>query len=144
MMFIVTLHFITDVEIIEDMSVDADDTKSNTFSQYFHQISQLDTTQSWSPASQATTIGSQNTDFSQVLLRLSVIFKNCYSNRIKINNFILYFKNGDEYILPWSRILTLPTQQAIVIARMHSCARRFVILDFGRPILLTDLVSEHF
>ncbi|XP_026479187.1 baculoviral IAP repeat-containing protein 6-like [Ctenocephalides felis] len=101
-----------DVDVAEDMSVDADDTKSNTFSQYLQHMSQLDTTQSWSPASQATTIGSQNTDYSQ---------------------------NGDEYILPWSRLLTPPGQQAIVIARMHSCARRFVILDFGRPVLLTDL-----
>lgn len=50
------------------MSVDADDTKSNTFSQYLQHMSQLDTTQSWSPASQATTIGSQNTDYSQVLI----------------------------------------------------------------------------
>lgn len=28
----------------------------------------------------------------------------------------------------------------MVIERMHSGARRFIVLDFGRPVLLTDLL----
>ncbi|XP_028844057.1 baculoviral IAP repeat-containing protein 6 isoform X2 [Denticeps clupeoides] len=37
-----------------------------------------------------------------------------------------------------SHFLQPPPQQSIIIERMHSGARRFVTLDFGRPILLTD------
>lgn len=33
-----------------------------------------------------------------------------------------------------------PPQQALIVERMHSGARRFVILDFGSPVLLTDLM----
>ncbi|XP_055678936.1 baculoviral IAP repeat-containing protein 6 isoform X3 [Lutzomyia longipalpis] len=43
-------------------------------------------------------------------------------------------------ILPWHKLLSLPPKQMIVIDRMHSGARRYVILDFGMPIMLTDLV----
>ncbi|XP_017776572.1 PREDICTED: baculoviral IAP repeat-containing protein 6 isoform X2 [Nicrophorus vespilloides] len=41
--------------------------------------------------------------------------------------------------LPWQQLLVAPSQQVIVVERMHSGARRFVTLDFGQPILLTDL-----
>ncbi|XP_029525395.2 baculoviral IAP repeat-containing protein 6 isoform X15 [Oncorhynchus nerka] len=37
-----------------------------------------------------------------------------------------------------SHFLQPPPQQSIIIERMHSGARRFVTLDFGRPVLLTD------
>jgi len=51
---------------------------------------------------------------------------------------------GDEslrlLISPWQQMMYIPTQQALVIDRMHSGARRYVVLDFGSPILLTDLV----
>ncbi|XP_055696918.1 baculoviral IAP repeat-containing protein 6 isoform X3 [Phlebotomus papatasi] len=43
-------------------------------------------------------------------------------------------------ILPWHKLLSLPPKQMIVIDRMHSGARRYVVLDFGMPIMLTDLV----
>ncbi|XP_078714316.1 dual E2 ubiquitin-conjugating enzyme/E3 ubiquitin-protein ligase BIRC6 isoform X2 [Lampetra fluviatilis] len=39
-----------------------------------------------------------------------------------------------------SQLLQPPTYQSMVIERMHSGARRFVTLDFGRPVLLTDLL----
>ncbi|CAH0552135.1 unnamed protein product [Brassicogethes aeneus] len=42
--------------------------------------------------------------------------------------------------LPWQRLLTPPAQQVMVVERMHSGARRHVTLDFGRPVLLTDVV----
>lgn len=42
--------------------------------------------------------------------------------------------------LPWQQLLVLPPQQVIVVERMHSGARRFVTLDFGQPILLTDVL----
>lgn len=41
---------------------------------------------------------------------------------------------------PWQQMMYVPPQQALVIDRMHSGARRFVVLDFGAPILLTDLI----
>ncbi|KAI5706497.1 hypothetical protein M8J75_008669 [Diaphorina citri] len=41
--------------------------------------------------------------------------------------------------ISWSSLLLPPPQQVMVIERMHSGARRFIVLDFGRPILLTDL-----
>ena len=37
-------------------------------------------------------------------------------------------------------MMYVPPQQALVIDRMHSGARRFVVLDFGAPVLLTDMV----
>lgn len=43
-------------------------------------------------------------------------------------------------ILPWHKLLSLPAKQMIVIDRMHSGARRQVTLDFGNPIVLTDIV----
>uniref|UniRef100_A0A0C9RVJ5 Dual E2 ubiquitin-conjugating enzyme/E3 ubiquitin-protein ligase BIRC6 n=1 Tax=Fopius arisanus TaxID=64838 RepID=A0A0C9RVJ5_9HYME len=47
---------------------------------------------------------------------------------------------GEEMNFPWGRLLCWPPQQALVVERMHSGARRFVTLDFGSPILLTDLM----
>jgi len=41
---------------------------------------------------------------------------------------------------PWQQMMYAPPQQAIVIDRMHSGARRFVVLDFGAPVLLTDMI----
>jgi len=43
-------------------------------------------------------------------------------------------------LLPWQRLLVMPSQHMLVIERLHSGARRFVVLDFGNPILLTDLM----
>lgn len=43
-------------------------------------------------------------------------------------------------IFTWHKLLSPPPKQMVVIDRMHSGARRFVVLDFGSPILLTDLV----
>lgn len=42
--------------------------------------------------------------------------------------------------LPWQQLLVAPSQQVIVVERMHSGARRFVTLDFGQPVLLTDVL----
>ncbi|XP_054979501.1 baculoviral IAP repeat-containing protein 6 isoform X6 [Sorex araneus] len=39
-----------------------------------------------------------------------------------------------------SHFLQPPPHQSIIIERMHSGARRFVTLDFGKPILLTDVL----
>ncbi|XP_036324883.1 baculoviral IAP repeat-containing protein 6 isoform X2 [Rhagoletis pomonella] len=43
-------------------------------------------------------------------------------------------------IFAWHKLLAPPPKQMVVIDRMHSGARRFVVLDFGSPILLSDLV----
>lgn len=42
--------------------------------------------------------------------------------------------------VPWQQLLTTPPQQVIVVERMHSGARRYVTLDFGQPVLLTDVL----
>ncbi|XP_049817886.1 baculoviral IAP repeat-containing protein 6 isoform X3 [Aethina tumida] len=42
--------------------------------------------------------------------------------------------------MPWQQLLVAPPQQVIVVDRMHSGARRHVTLDFGQPVLLTDIV----
>ncbi|XP_035734374.1 baculoviral IAP repeat-containing protein 6-like isoform X2 [Vespa mandarinia] len=49
-------------------------------------------------------------------------------------------KKREDITFPWGRLLSWPPQQALVVDRMHSGARRFVVLDFGSPILLTDLL----
>ncbi|XP_072390491.1 dual E2 ubiquitin-conjugating enzyme/E3 ubiquitin-protein ligase BIRC6 [Diabrotica undecimpunctata] len=41
--------------------------------------------------------------------------------------------------LPWQELLTIPPKQVIVVERMHSGARRHITLDFGKPVLLTDV-----
>ncbi|XP_065342145.1 baculoviral IAP repeat-containing protein 6 isoform X6 [Cloeon dipterum] len=46
---------------------------------------------------------------------------------------------GNLAMLPWQQLLSPPTQQTLVIERMHSGARRFVVLDFGANVALTDL-----
>ncbi|XP_064535866.1 baculoviral IAP repeat-containing protein 6 isoform X5 [Drosophila montana] len=42
--------------------------------------------------------------------------------------------------IAWHKLLTPPPKLMIVVDRMHSGARRFVVLDFGQHILLTDVV----
>jgi hypothetical protein len=41
--------------------------------------------------------------------------------------------------LPWQQLVMAPPQHMLVVERMHSGARRFVVLDLGSPVLLTDL-----
>lgn len=60
----------------------------------------------------------------------------------KVKDFIEETINEDSFILPWHKLLSTPAKQMIVVDRMHSGARRQVTLDFGYPILLTDLVSS--
>ncbi|KAG1667328.1 Baculoviral IAP repeat-containing protein 6 [Nymphon striatum] len=52
------------------------------------------------------------------------------------------FKTNEIAVIstPWHHLLQPPAQQMLVVERMHSGARRFVVLDFGHPILLTDLI----
>lgn len=52
----------------------------------------------------------------------------------------MYILQREDVTFPWGRLLCSPSQQALVVDRMHSGARRFVILDFGSPVLLTDLI----
>lgn len=63
-----------------------------------------------------------------------------YNNKIK--EFIEETNKEDSTIpiLPWHKLLSTPAKQMIVVDRMHSGARRQVTLDFGYPILLTDVV----
>ncbi|XP_044597131.1 baculoviral IAP repeat-containing protein 6 isoform X2 [Cotesia glomerata] len=78
--------------------------------------------------------------------------KNLTSSIIKEKSFALnnnstvsnvddnHIKKREEINFPWARLLSLPSQQALVVERMHSGARRFIVLDFGSPVLLTDLM----
>lgn len=43
-------------------------------------------------------------------------------------------------VMPWHKLLTSPAKQVIVVDRMHSGNRRFVTLDFGQPVMLTDII----
>ncbi|CRK88840.1 CLUMA_CG002660, isoform A [Clunio marinus] len=63
-----------------------------------------------------------------------------YNNKVK--EFIEETNKEDSSnpILPWHKLLSTPAKQMIVVDRMHSGARRQVTLDFGYPILLTDVV----
>lgn len=63
-----------------------------------------------------------------------------YNNKVK--EFIEETNKEDSTnpILPWHKLLSTPAKQMIVVDRMHSGARRQVTLDFGYPILLTDVV----
>jgi baculoviral IAP repeat-containing protein 6 len=63
-----------------------------------------------------------------------------YNN--KVRDFIEETNRDDGMtnILPWHKLLGSPSKQMIVVDRMHSGARRQVTLDFGYPILLTDLI----
>lgn len=61
----------------------------------------------------------------------------------KIQEFVSH-NQDDGTALPWHKLLSMPAKQMIVIDRMHSGARRYVILDFGAPIILTDVVSSKF
>ena len=63
-----------------------------------------------------------------------------YSNKVK--EFIEETNKEDSSnpILPWHKLLSTPAKQMIVVDRMHSGARRQVTLDFGQPIVLTDVV----
>ncbi|CAG9807884.1 unnamed protein product [Chironomus riparius] len=62
-----------------------------------------------------------------------------YNDRVR--EFIDSTKLDDSLnFLPWHKLLSLPTKQMIVIDRMHSGARRQVTLDFGNPVVLTDIV----
>ncbi|XP_046485616.1 baculoviral IAP repeat-containing protein 6 isoform X2 [Neodiprion pinetum] len=58
------------------------------------------------------------------------------TNKIEDN----HDKKREDYVFPWGRLLCWPPQHVLVVERMHSGARRFVVLDFGSPVLLTDLM----
>ncbi|XP_062534016.1 baculoviral IAP repeat-containing protein 6 isoform X2 [Armigeres subalbatus] len=64
---------------------------------------------------------------------------------IALNNKIQEFfedNNADENAngLPWHKLLSTPPKQMIVVERMHSGAMRYITLDFGAPIMLTDFI----
>ncbi|XP_055591797.1 baculoviral IAP repeat-containing protein 6-like isoform X1 [Uranotaenia lowii] len=64
---------------------------------------------------------------------------------IALNNKIQEFfedSNAEENAngLPWHKLLSTPPKQMIVVERMHSGAMRYITLDFGAPIMLTDLI----
>jgi baculoviral IAP repeat-containing protein 6 len=63
-----------------------------------------------------------------------------YNN--KVREFIEETNRDDSSaaVFPWHKLLSTPTKQMIIVDRMHSGARRQVTMDFGYPILLTDII----
>lgn len=49
-------------------------------------------------------------------------------------------QEGEQCGIPWATLVTRPPQHTLVVERMHSGARRYIVLDFGHLVRLTDLV----
>lgn len=54
---------------------------------------------------------------------------------------VLVWQEGEQCGIPWATLVTRPPQHTLVVERMHSGARRYIVLDFGHLVRLTDLVS---
>lgn len=67
---------------------------------------------------------------------------NCATmSEVAIQQYLQRHKNDvDKANISWQKLLTPPPKQMVLIERINSGARRFVVLDFGSPILLTDLM----
>ncbi|XP_058811824.1 baculoviral IAP repeat-containing protein 6 isoform X3 [Topomyia yanbarensis] len=95
--------------------------------------------ESWGPANEPRIVfvGENGNDSS-------IIYDKSQAS-IALNNKIQEFfedSNADEHAngLPWHKLLSTPPKQTIVVDRMHSGAMRYITLDFGAPIMLTDLI----
>ncbi|XP_068618996.1 baculoviral IAP repeat-containing protein 6 isoform X2 [Battus philenor] len=51
-----------------------------------------------------------------------------------------FFKEQDQCNIPWAALVSRPPQHTLVVERMHSGARRFIVLDFGHTFRLTDVI----
>ncbi|XP_049878015.1 baculoviral IAP repeat-containing protein 6 isoform X2 [Pectinophora gossypiella] len=51
-----------------------------------------------------------------------------------------FFKEQEQCGIPWAALVTRPPQHTLVVERMHSGARRYIVLDFGHTVRLTDLI----
>ncbi|CAG9789108.1 unnamed protein product [Diatraea saccharalis] len=51
-----------------------------------------------------------------------------------------HFKEQEQCNIPWAALVTRPPQHTLVVERMHSGARRYIVLDFGHAVRLTDVV----
>ncbi|KAJ8724125.1 hypothetical protein PYW07_008105 [Mythimna separata] len=50
------------------------------------------------------------------------------------------FKDQEQCGIPWASLVTRSPQHTLVVERMHSGARRYIVLDFGHPVRLTDVI----
>ncbi|XP_026725777.1 LOW QUALITY PROTEIN: baculoviral IAP repeat-containing protein 6-like [Trichoplusia ni] len=50
------------------------------------------------------------------------------------------FKEQEQCGIPWASLVTRPPQHTLVVERMHSGARRYIVLDFGHAVRLTDVI----
>ncbi|XP_028176769.1 baculoviral IAP repeat-containing protein 6-like [Ostrinia furnacalis] len=50
------------------------------------------------------------------------------------------FKEQEQCKIPWAGLVTRPPQHTLVVERMHSGARRYIVLDFGHTVRLTDVI----
>ncbi|RZB38740.1 baculoviral IAP repeat-containing protein 6 [Asbolus verrucosus] len=87
---------------------------------------------------------------NDLLKKLGIVSDSMYQNLKSMENKNSTVKNvwqpesllssPSSNSLPWQHLLVTPPQQVIVVERMHSGARRYVTLDFGQPVLLTDIL----
>ncbi|CAB3246353.1 unnamed protein product [Arctia plantaginis] len=50
------------------------------------------------------------------------------------------FKDQEQCGIPWASLVTRPPQHTLLVERMHSGARRYIVLDFGHTVRLTDVI----
>ncbi|XP_013170740.1 PREDICTED: baculoviral IAP repeat-containing protein 6 isoform X4 [Papilio xuthus] len=52
-----------------------------------------------------------------------------------------FFTQEEEQCgIPWATLVSKPPQHTLVVERMHSGARRYIVLDFGHTVRLTDVI----
>lgn len=103
------------------------------------QIENFDDITNWGPSNEPRIL------FGGVNENDSTIIDDNSQTSMSLNNKIQEFfedNNADENAngLPWHKLLSTPPKQTIVVERMHSGAMRYITLDFGAPIMLTDLI----
>ncbi|KOB77776.1 putative survivin, partial [Operophtera brumata] len=50
------------------------------------------------------------------------------------------FREQEQCGIPWAALVTKPPQLTLLVERMHSGARRYIVLDFGHTVRLTDVI----
>ncbi|XP_072930156.1 dual E2 ubiquitin-conjugating enzyme/E3 ubiquitin-protein ligase BIRC6 isoform X2 [Epargyreus clarus] len=50
------------------------------------------------------------------------------------------FKDQEQCDIPWAGLVTRPPQHTLLVERMHSGARRYIVLDLGHTVRLTDVI----
>ncbi|XP_063387363.1 baculoviral IAP repeat-containing protein 6 [Cydia fagiglandana] len=51
-----------------------------------------------------------------------------------------FFQEQEQCGIPWAQLVTRVPQHTLVVERMHSGARRYIVLDLGHAVRLTDVI----